>query len=709
MPRRAAPRQAETSRPPAPNSEPAFDPADATAQNILLLRTNWKWAAFSQFFYTFSQLLNMDDVALSDIENDLAAGCNIFLPRVMTRLLFVLSYDRKVSLDTWQSALRKQHQRRDPTSNPIGPEPASSPRHPHYRYESLSANSETAPEKVPDGDIEAEETHTSEADEGLEETKNWLDLPMLTKLDSMHQVAEWQFQNPTRLRTLMKSDDEDATWRIEPIGYDVKSNAYWLIGADRLWIQRAPEPSLKRKRLPDPSKSTRPRQETVKRPRLEGPGRAAKTKLDAQAKELEELNRATGSKRPSKRTTRNSAAPTRSLGTRVSARLRGTDEEEWQTIPDDWMSDNEGPAGRLTNPQLKTGLVDDGSSSELTELSEEEPEDREDRNGIENDKSPDPVEWETICVTLHDWEHISARFEGGTHYTEKSLYKVLTQHIVPVITDELREIERKRRLEEAIVHRKRSSRIAIKEQEKEAAQLLTRQKTEATENKTRAQRLEARLAIQEVERERREAARAHRKGDTDEDASSTAGTAPDEEIVVVGMDPLLETSRTTAVSTAAGYASGSTSGTRTPKGDDWMLNCEICGQSGLNVDDGRPLLCCGMCSEWQHISWYLLCYPTSRQAHTSQSSHDHSDLQAGRPRRNWEQVDFICSRCYGRRLNVKSTSQYVPSSSYASYHHNGNLVHTANATHGQYLSSSPYNSLSSFPLQSHSNGNGYSR
>jgi hypothetical protein len=35
---------------------------------------------------------------------------------------------------------------------------------------------------------------------------------MLEKLESMHTLAEWQFQNPTKLRTIMKSDDEFATW-----------------------------------------------------------------------------------------------------------------------------------------------------------------------------------------------------------------------------------------------------------------------------------------------------------------------------------------------------------------------------------------------------------------------------------------------------------------------------------------------------------------
>lgn len=44
------------------------------------------------------------------------------------------------------------------------------------------------------------------------ETKNWLELSMLEKLDSMHLLTEWQFQNATKLRTLMKTDDENATW-----------------------------------------------------------------------------------------------------------------------------------------------------------------------------------------------------------------------------------------------------------------------------------------------------------------------------------------------------------------------------------------------------------------------------------------------------------------------------------------------------------------
>ena len=35
------------------------------AANLHILRRHWKWAIFSQFFYTFAPLLNMPDVFLS--------------------------------------------------------------------------------------------------------------------------------------------------------------------------------------------------------------------------------------------------------------------------------------------------------------------------------------------------------------------------------------------------------------------------------------------------------------------------------------------------------------------------------------------------------------------------------------------------------------------------------------------------------------------
>ncbi|KAF7330390.1 DALR-1 domain-containing protein [Mycena venus] len=683
MPRRAAPKPAEFPEPDPNNLEHTSSEVEPSIKNLAQLRTNWKWAAFSQFFYTFSHLFQMEDVSLTDIEDDLSRETNIFLPRVMTRLLFILSYDRKVSLDNWQAALRKQHNRRDPASNPIGPEPHTETHESRYRYESVSVDDPTGP-PADDATVGPRED-TAEADEDLAASEKAVSaLPSGSRANTEEKTSpapdpepqeeeggEARFQNPTRLRTLMKSDDEDATWRIEPIGYDAKSNAYWLIGADRLWIQRAhPRPprytattsSLKRKRPENAAKASavKSKRPATKRARLAsedpkltvpaGGGRAAKAqaklKLDQQAKELAALNRAAGIKAPATRETRGGrtpVAPVRPLGTRVSARLRGADDDEWQAVPEDWLEKGGSRKKTPAKPKLKTGLEsDDESVSDLTELSEESGDEDEAAENREQEGQPveDFVEWETICVTLSDWEHIAERFERGSHYTEKALYKALAKEIVPVITEELREIERKRRLEEAIVHRKRSSRIANKEQEKEEARQLARQKAEVAEKKSRAQRLEARLAKEESERERREAAREQRrKAKEEQQAQSTAeDESTDMPVDVVGNeDPSsIHLNRVPEPSRRNGnaIASTSTSGTRTPVGDDWILNCEICHRSGLNLDDGMSMLCC--------------------------------DKPAG-PRRNWDQVEFICRQCQTRRMAAKNPGQYPPHTVPGSY------------------------------------------
>ncbi|KAJ7573887.1 hypothetical protein C8J56DRAFT_980774 [Mycena floridula] len=597
MPRRAVPQ-------PVPDVAGArsspFPLSSSLPSNLTILRTHWKWAAFSQFFFTFSQLFAMDDVPLNDIEDDLVHGTSIFLPRIMQRLLFILSYDRKASPDNWQTALRKQYYKRDPFANPIGPEPSLSPKderqnsvpgeyttpdpHPEMTAEDDSTvpnpDSTPAPESTRDNSMPPEDTKADQddlpprppkprmfqhltdaqvAELEQQESRNWLDLTMLEKLDSIHLLTEWQFHNPTRVRTLMRDDDEGALWRIEPIGYDAKLNAYWLIGGtNRLWIQRElpkpPKPAALKRKRPDAKKpnakssrasvSKRQKTEAVsttkpaaakgkgKAPAIAGRnGRAAKAqakiKLDAQAKELAFLNREAAAHA---RKTSIVVLP-KPLGVLLSTRLRGEEDEEWQA---EWRKTK---ASSSKSAPKKTGLEDD-AVSDLTKLSEdseerdldgkesetseaedeEEPEPEPEEVGkLEVEQKPEDfsipegfVEWETICVTLYEWEHIAERWQAATH-AEKALYKALTKTIVPIITEELREIERKRRLEDAVVQRKRSSRIAVKENAKEEARLAMKRKEEEAERMGRARRAEARQMKDEAERQRRELIREQRR------------------------------------------------------------------------------------------------------------------------------------------------------------------------------------------------------
>ena len=162
-------------------------------------------------------------------------------------------------LENWQTALRKQYKKRDPDLNPIGPEPVvqlptpapDSPAGPddgEVKPEPIStpgppldplqgsphqpgtAQMDDCPsERDQPGESSAELEHDemkvesmsiqgTPLDDPEEESKDWLTLPMLTKLDSLHLLTEWQFHNVNRIRTIMKTDDEMAQWaRTRPL------------------------------------------------------------------------------------------------------------------------------------------------------------------------------------------------------------------------------------------------------------------------------------------------------------------------------------------------------------------------------------------------------------------------------------------------------------------------------------------------------------
>ncbi|KAH8093710.1 hypothetical protein BXZ70DRAFT_376563 [Cristinia sonorae] len=798
MPRRPAPPQQLV--PPDRDTLLYGDLDPSHADNLRTLRSNWKWAAFSQFFYTFAALVALPDVTLVDIEDDLARPSSLYLPRLMQRLLITLTQDRKINLDNWQTALRRQYLRRLPEANPIGPEPQvvysdveNDDEEPEETHDDPQQPSSDPPEQPPDtpadppldevpttnGHLEPETpaagTPSRESSKSKRkskkkgkagsraqsrgaangepqfqfqgETKDWLNLPLLEKLDSLHLLMEWQFQNPTRLRQIMRDDDDTAQWRVEPIGYDAKTNAYWLIGPDRLWLQRAlPKPPRPAKRKRPPPKATpssskarklatpedteddEPPARSAKRTRTQrstrtsaantdtppktSRARAAKVqanrKLDAQAKELAAFQRQAAASARTRSTRQEPASPQKQrpvFGTRASARLRGAsrDDDEWQDVPEEWLKskdgeEEDGAADEKTEDEDAMGEDEDEAggddSSELTELSDSSDAEVEEApkpvNGSrkrakqaerevtpkeedippveEPEESPqipsDFVEWELICLTLHDWEHVADRFAKATHYLEKALYKVLTQTIVPVVTAELKEIERKRKIEEAVVHRKRSSRIAVKESEKEEARAAAIRQAEEAEKEARSRRAEARAKKEQAEREKREKAREQRRLEREEREERTK--RKEERAKNLESDRLQSGSATPSnASTSAAHERhrssnsvhlsrvASRSSTSTP---DWILDCEICHKSGVNLDDGLPMVSCGSCSRWQHIT-----------------CHDHADLAAGRPRRNWESGQFYCQRCrqiiQSRRLAQSNSQPYtIPDRQYHQSH-----------------------------------------
>ena len=161
------------------------------------------------------------------------------------------------------------------------------------------------------------------------------------------------------------------------------------------------------------------------------------------------------------------------------------------------------------------------------------------------------------------------------------------------------EIQRKRDLEAALVQRKRSSRIALKESEREEARLAAKRKQEEEEKQSRARRLEARLQKEEAERIKRENAREQRRKEREarEEARKASST------YVISPSPLSSPTKTSPsrpevegdgeYSNKEGMAPASAVPTkgqgarnkrpRQHASDDWELSCDICQRHGRNL------------------------------------------------------------------------------------------------------------------------------
>lgn len=111
------------------------------------------------------------------------------------------------------------------------------------------------------------------------------------------------------------------------------------------------------------------------------------------------------------------------------------------------------------------------------------------------------IEFETICITKSDWLAFCERFATSKHPDERSLYNYISKEVLPKILEVIHSEEKKAAMEAALSNRKRSSRIAMRDSERE--------QREREEMELREQRARAQAALQaEKERLAREEAEA---------------------------------------------------------------------------------------------------------------------------------------------------------------------------------------------------------
>lgn len=245
------------------------------------------------------------------------------------------------------------------------------------------------------------------------------------------------------------------------------------------------------------------------------------------------------------------------------------------------------------------------------------------------------VEFETLCVSLEDWQRFLERFATSKHPDERSLYKYLANEVYPRVEEVMLAEQRRQALEEAMQHRKRSSRIAMKESERE--------ERERELNEARAAR-EAAAAALAAERERlarEEAERLARRSREDR--------LRDREERILARERRFQERSRSHTPMAQGARDTEKPAAEPPSDTDWHLRCEVCGMDAHNPPGEDNVVACERCGVWQHTECW-----------------DRRDVNAGRAPRDWEQVDFVCSTCAAQANATPSLPQKPSASAQAS-------------------------------------------
>ncbi|KAJ2684680.1 hypothetical protein GGH99_003974 [Coemansia sp. RSA 1285] len=311
--------------------------------------------------------------------------------------------------------------------------------------------------------------------------------------------------------------------------------------------------------------------------------------------------------------------------------------------------------------------------------------------------------WELVCSSVREWTEYPKVFCRSRKKNERALYKTLAD-IGPSIVQRLSSAARRRQTREAMLHRKRSSRIALRqllhdeaeaEAEAEArvyngsgsysseyssgidgsyvpgarrskrlrstragsladggsdALLAPTQRPSASRDARAQRRDEARKAAIDSA----EAEKAVRKV-AEIAAANNDGSQPDESY----REAVDENSNAGGGEIAGSEDRESESVSDASDGgnvyedrdaDEWMFNCS-CGKMGHNYDDGRAMTACEQCSVWRHLGCAL-----RAEAQRIGADIDEDD---------WESMRYVCPSCRraGEREAAASAAS-KPSSSF---------------------------------------------
>ncbi|KAH6597574.1 hypothetical protein BASA61_003143 [Batrachochytrium salamandrivorans] len=169
------------------------------------LRSAWQFTAVAQFFHLFCDSFGLDFFSTEQLEDNLImVPVTKYIVDIHVNLLQRATTIRNIDHSNWYSVLSTQLQK-----------------------------------CIEEGEDPLD---------GFFDQTDYSELPILVKVLILHRLCDWQFVNLDRFQPLENVVDEDEVhWRVEPIGFDAQGNTYYLFDDNRVYMEIAP-PDLPRKR-----------------------------------------------------------------------------------------------------------------------------------------------------------------------------------------------------------------------------------------------------------------------------------------------------------------------------------------------------------------------------------------------------------------------------------------------------------------------------
>ncbi|KAI8089055.1 uncharacterized protein BX664DRAFT_332062 [Halteromyces radiatus] len=140
-------------------------------------------------------------------------------------------------------------------------------------------------------------------------------------------------------------------------------------------------------------------------------------------------------------------------------------------------------------------------STRISTTASEKEEEKEEDTSDDEDWTP----WKMVCMTAAEWQHFPEKYAKSNHVQEQEFHHLLVEDVLPKVLPVVEEHEKNRKKQEALLSRKRSSRILVRELEALEQQQVDSNYSRGATQQEPLSRLEKKRLQREMEQKKQQA------------------------------------------------------------------------------------------------------------------------------------------------------------------------------------------------------------